>query len=69
MFALYSNQSLDELNGNTDEYNITVSSITPVKADTQEIKILIPEGLRDALSVDTTTSARLCFAGSTKDSC
>ena len=41
------------MDGNTDYYNITVSDKPKKKVETEEIKLLIPEGLRDALSVNT----------------
>lgn len=62
--ALYSNQSLSPYNGNKDMYNISVQ-LNPVVSNnnsTQEIKVLVPEGFRDALSIDTTTPARFCLS-------
>ena len=44
-----------------DPYNITVGQV-PFDKDSplEEIKILIPEGYRDVLSLDTATQARIC---------
>ena len=59
--ALYSNESLDLFDGTKDPYNITVGNQWAVRGDAvEEIKVLVPEGFRDALSLDTSTQARMC---------
>ena len=52
---------MDPLDDNWDPYNLTVGNFTWVnKTPLPELRVLIPEGYRDVLSVDTTTQARLC---------
>jgi hypothetical protein len=43
-----------------DPYNVTTRNFNRGKAPIPEVKILVPEGYRDVLSLDTTTQARLC---------
>jgi hypothetical protein len=49
-----------------DPYNVTTRNFNRGKAPIPEVKILVPEGYRDVLSLDTSTQARLCnkLAGS-----
>jgi hypothetical protein len=58
--ALYSNQSLDKDDTMYDPYNLTTSNFFGNTEPIPEIKLLIPEGYRDTLSLDTTTQAKLC---------
>ena len=52
---------MDPLDDNWDPYNLTVGNFTWVnQTPLPELRVLIPEGYRDVLSVDTTTQARLC---------
>lgn len=43
-----------------DPYNVTTRNFNRGKSPIPEVKILVPEGYRDVLSLDTTTQARLC---------
>jgi hypothetical protein len=47
-----------------------VSLNPPGKADSNQIKVILPEGFRDALSVDTETAGRFClgYSYNTSDS-
>jgi hypothetical protein len=46
-------------------YNISVTlNPIPLNNLTQEIKVLVPEGFRDGLSIDTSTPARMCLTAS-----
>jgi|LauGreDrversion4_2_1035121.scaffolds.fasta_scaffold283489_3 hypothetical protein len=58
--ALYSNQSLDQDDTMYDPYNVTSTYLYPNKSPIPELKLLIPEGYRDVLSLDTTTQGRIC---------
>jgi hypothetical protein len=53
--ALYSNQGLDPNDDKWDPYNITMYSNDGNSKPLPEIKLLIPEGYRDILSLDTST--------------
>lgn len=54
--ALFSNQNLDYNDGSRDPFNITVGYNWNTQSNfTEEIKVLVPEGFRDALSLDTST--------------
>jgi hypothetical protein len=53
--ALYSNKSLDPDDGNWNPYNVTIYDNFGNTKPMPEIKLLIPEGYRDILSLDTTT--------------
>ena len=61
--AIYSNLTLTPFNGNRDRANVTVRN-TPLDSEKQqyldEIKIMVPEGFRDVISLDTTRPARIC---------
>ena len=55
-----------------DPYNLTVGENWQLQSNfTDEIKVLIPEGFRDVLSLDTSTQARLCmrYQFNASDSC
>lgn len=43
-----------------DPYNVTTRDFNGGRSPIPEIKLLIPEGFRDVLSLDTSTQARLC---------
>ena len=58
--ALYSNESLDKDDTMYDPYNLTTSNFFGKGSPIPEIKLLIPEGYRDALSLDTATQAKIC---------
>jgi hypothetical protein len=61
--ALYSNQSMDPNDDIWDPYNLTVGNFSGIsEIPLPEVKLLIPEGLREVLSVDTKTQARICKA-------
>ena len=60
MEALYSDQGLDKDDAQYDPYNLTARNFNFGKTPIPEVKLLIPEGYRDPLSLDTTTLARLC---------
>ena len=66
MQALYSDEGLDKDDTMYDPYNVTTRNFNRGKAPIPEVKILVPEGYRDVLSLDTSTQARLCnkLAGS-----
>jgi hypothetical protein len=55
VYALYSNQSLDPSDDKWDPYNVTMYSNDANSSPLPEIKIIIPEGYRDILSLDTKT--------------
>lgn len=75
--ALYSNESLTNLNGDKDYENIITSlnqyqqsnRLSQQNVDyntfTDQIKLLAPEGLRDILSLNTNVPSKLCIG--TKD--
>jgi hypothetical protein len=61
---------LDENDDLWDPYNVTVGNFSGIEETPMpELKILIPEGLRDVLSVDTTTQARVCNKNQNNDNC
>ena len=52
--ALFSNEGLDYDDGTRDPFNITVGYNGQTQSNfTEQIKVLAPEGFRDALSLDT----------------
>ena len=53
--ALYSDEGLDKDDTMYDPYNITTRNFNRGKSPIPEVKILVPEGYRDVLSLDTTT--------------
>ncbi len=56
MEALFSDEGLDYDDGTRDPFNITVGYNWQTTSNfTQQIKVLAPEGFRDALSLDTAT--------------
>lgn len=55
VYALYSNQSVDPQDDSWNPYNVTTSDPFGDTKPLSEIKILIPEGFRDILSLDTST--------------
>ena len=61
VYALYSNQSLDPNDDEWNPYNVTTHDYNEGGKPLPEIKILIPEGYRDILSLDTTTQARISY--------
>jgi len=61
VYALYSNQSLDPNDNEWNPYNVTTYDYFGDTKPIPEIKLLIPEGYRDILSLDTTTQARLSY--------
>ena len=52
--GLYSNESLDPDDKLWDPYNVSVGDTGVHRPPMEEVKVLIPEGYRDVLSVDTT---------------
>ena len=60
--ALFSNQNEIDYHGLKDPFNVTVS-LDGIETSnyTDQIKLIIPEGFRDALSLNTGTSARFCI--------
>ena len=59
--ALFSTEKMDWDNGSKDPYNITVGNRMAVEGQgLEEIRVLVPEGYREALSIDTQTQGRLC---------
>ena len=61
--AIYSNGTLKDIGDSRDQHNLTVSNRDEVDSETStdEIKIIIPEGFRDVLALDSSRGARLCF--------
>ena len=52
---------MDPLDTALDPYNLTVGNFTWVdQTPIPELRVLIPEGFRDVLSLDTETQARIC---------
>ena len=70
--SLYSNQSIyPSADGTLDPVKINKWNFPPHNSSksnyTKEIKMLIPEGFRYPLAIDTTREARLCFGSSHKN--
>ena len=59
--ALYSNEGMDPTDERYNPYNVTLIDFYGNARPLPEIKLLIPEGYRDVLSLDTNTQARLNF--------
>lgn len=61
--AIYSNSSIDDAAfEDKDPYNVQVTNFPDDVPSTylEEIKVLVPEGFRDVLSLDTNRNARIC---------
>ena len=61
--AIYSNGTLKDIGNSRDQHNLTVSNKDELEKETSmdEIKIIIPEGFRDVLALDSSRGARICF--------
>lgn len=59
--ALFINDGITSYNDSQDFFKIMVSDIEDSNIYTEDIKMLVPEGLRDVLSIDTETTTRLCL--------
>jgi hypothetical protein len=59
--ALYIDDNLISFNGNKDPFDITTTAYPRTTNNfTVPIKMIIPEGLREPLSIDTETTTKLC---------
>jgi len=58
---LYQNDTLKTTRSSIDQKDIMVGDSNSGFKPPKPINILIPEGFRDALSMDTKTPARLCL--------
>mmetsp|Transcript_29088 Transcript_29088/g.28093 ORF Transcript_29088/g.28093 Transcript_29088/m.28093 type:complete len:99 (+) Transcript_29088:487-783(+) len=60
--ALFIDDQIQSFNGNKDFYNISTGATLYYGNNvTDAVKILIPEGFREAMSLDTETPARFCL--------
>lgn len=60
---IFSDYALEENQEEKDPYNLSIDNF-PDQSQSQymkQIKVIIPEGYRDVLSLDTTRAARLCL--------
>ena len=59
--SLYIDNTPSIFKGYSDPYNLIVNGDAKTKSYTSDLRMLVPEGFRDAFSFDTKTNGRLCI--------
>jgi len=61
---IFSNLTLEDTKGKSrDPYGLSISNVKPEQESSylEEVKVIVPEGYRDVLSLDTQRGARICI--------